>query len=122
MALTMLRVQAGKGLACLMILLPVGWALELPRRLGAPLLSEQLLALELGLAIAFVLLRAKKRSALSLLEDGLGLLGLALGLWLAWRPPPASASSLAPTPFRAATAGGSTLGSARHSFLPEPCC
>jgi TRAP-type uncharacterized transport system fused permease subunit len=79
------RTQISKALALLLVLLPLCWALEAPRRLGVPLFAEQLLATELGLAIAFVLLRARKSTPLARLEDALGLLGLGLCLWLAWR-------------------------------------
>ena len=72
-------------LQALLIAIVVGWVLDLYRKAGFNLYTEQMLltVLGLGIAICFIVTSKKNRPA----NLAVGLAGLVLCLWLAWRYP-----------------------------------
>lgn len=60
------------------------WLLDVPRRLGPVIITEQYLALMIGLAVLVGLMAAPLKGRLHALDWALGLAALAAWLWLAW--------------------------------------
>ena len=77
------------GLGALLTLICLGWAVNVPYYFGTAFYQEQFLAIVLGLALALaynaVDLHGKPHAGLSLLDAGLGALGLGAAIWIAVR-------------------------------------
>jgi TRAP transporter 4TM/12TM fusion protein len=71
-------------LAAPITIIGILWLLDVPRRLGYVVITEQYLALMIGMATLVGLVVAPLRGRWHVLDWGLGLAALASWLWLAW--------------------------------------